>query len=76
MPPNEWRSWVLAGIALTSYIVGGLSLMAGLVMIGFLGAQDIFGWGEARSIGYLFFLVGACLSIFGVLIMRVMRNRY
>ncbi len=76
MAPNEWRRWALAAIALTAYIAGGLALMAGLVMIGFLGSQDIWGWGEARSVGYLFFLVGACLSIFGVLIMRVMRNRF
>jgi hypothetical protein len=76
MAQNEWRRWLLAAIALTAYIGGGISLMAGLIMIGFLGSQDIWGWGEARSIGYLFFLVGACLSIFGVLVMRIMRNRF
>lgn len=76
MVPNEWRRWVLAAVALTTYIIGGLALMAGLVMIGFLGSKNLWGLGEARSIGYLFFLVGACLSIFGVLIMRIMRNRF
>lgn len=76
MVPNEWRRWSLAAIALTTYIVGGLALMGGLVMIGFMGSRDIWGMGEARSIGYLFFLVGACLSVLGVLIMRIMRNRY
>lgn len=76
MVPNEWRRWSLAAIALTTYIVGGLALMGGLVMIGFMGSRDIWGMGEARSIGYLFFLVGACLSVLGVLIMRIMRNRF
>ena len=67
--------WLAAGFALTVYIVGGLSVMAGLVLIGILGTQDLWGWGEARSIGYLFFAVGIILSVLGVLIMRIMRNR-
>jgi hypothetical protein len=49
--------------------------MAGLVMIGMLGAQDLWGWGEARGIGYMAFGVGIVLSIMGVMIMRFMRNR-
>ena len=49
--------------------------MAGLVMIGVLGAQDLWGWGEARGIGYMAFGVGIVLSVLGVLIMRIMRNR-
>lgn len=76
MESKAWRGWVLAAFALSIFVAGGLSVMAGLVMIGFLGPQDIWGWGEARTVGYLFFLVGACLSVLGVLIMRIMRNRY
>ena len=76
MESKAWRGWVLAAFALSVFVVGGLSVMAGLVMIGFLGSQDIWGWGEARTVGYLFFLVGACLSVLGVLVMRIMRNRY
>ena len=64
-----------AGFALTVYIVGGLSVMVGLGFIGMLGSQDLWGWGEASSIGYLLFFVGIILSILGVLIMRIMRNR-
>jgi len=37
--------------------------------------KDLFGWGEGRSIGYLSLCVGLCLSILGVLLMRVFRNR-
>ena len=70
------RSGLLAaGFALTVYIVGGLSVMIGLGFIGMLGYQDLWGWGEARSIGYLLFAVGIILSILGVLVMRIMRNR-
>ncbi len=70
------RSGILAaGFALTVYIVGGLSVMIGLGFIGMLGSQDLWGWGEARSIGYLLFFVGIILSVLGVLVMRIMRNR-
>jgi hypothetical protein len=57
------------------YLVGGLLIMAGLIMIGILGDQDLWGWGEARGIGYMAFAVGILLSITGVLVMRIMRNR-
>jgi hypothetical protein len=72
---SGWKSWIWAGLALSLYVFGGLLIMAGLVMIGILGAQDLWGWGEARSIGYMAFGIGIFLSVMGVLIMRIMRNR-
>ncbi len=72
---SGWRSWIWAGLALLLYVFGGLLIMAGLVMIGVLGAQDLWGWGEARSIGYMAFGIGIVTSVMGVLIMRIMRNR-
>lgn len=72
---QKWRGWVFAGIALTMYLVGGVLVMAGLVMIGFMGSQDIWGWGEARGLGYMAFALGIILSVVGVLVMRIMRNR-
>jgi hypothetical protein len=72
---SGWKSWIWAGMALSLYVFGGLLIMAGLVMIGVLGAQDLWGWGEARSIGYMAFGIGIFLSVMGVLIMRIMRNR-
>ena len=71
---SKWSGWVLAGFALTFYVVGGLLIMAGLIMIGVLGSQDLWGWGEARGIGYMAFGVGIVLSVLGVLVMRIMRN--
>jgi len=71
----DWSGWVWAGMALSLYVVGGLLIMAGLVMIGILGTQDLWGWGEARGLGYMAFGVGIVTSILGVLIMRIMRNR-
>jgi len=72
---QKWRGWVLAGVALTMYVTGGVLIMAGLVMIGIMGGQDLWGWGEARGIGYMAFAIGIILSVFGVLLMRIMRNR-
>ena len=68
-------NFMAAGFALAVYIIGGLAVMTGLGLIGILGAEDLWGWGEARSIGYLVFAVGLIMSILGVLIMRIMRNR-
>ena len=75
MTVKKWRGLVFAGMALSVYLAGGISVMIGLVLIGIVGAQDLWGWGRADSIGYLFFGVGLCLTILGVLVMRVMRNR-
>lgn len=72
---KKQRAWILAGIALLLYIVGGLAVMAGLVMIGILGSQDLWGLGEAKGLGYMAFGLGIIFSILGVLIMRIMRNR-
>ncbi|MDH3997954.1 MAG: hypothetical protein OET90_03845 [Desulfuromonadales bacterium] len=71
----KWRGWVLPGTALVIYVVGGLMVMTGLVMIGILGSQDLWGWGEARGLGYLVFGVGIIFSILGVLMVRIIRNR-
>ncbi len=72
---NDWKGWAWAGLALSLYVAGGVLIMGGLIMIGVLGAQDLWGWGEARGMGYMAFGLGIVLSILGVLIMRIMRNR-
>lgn len=71
----KWSGWLLAGCALTFYVVGGILIMAGLIMIGLMGGQDLWGWGEARGMGYMAFGIGIVLSVLGVLVMRIMRNR-
>lgn len=72
---QSWSDWLWAGLALSMYVVGGLLIMGGMILIGVLGVQDLWGWGEARGIGYMAFGVGIVLSVCGVLIMRIMRNR-
>ena len=65
----------LALIAFALYIIGGIGTFGGLALILFMKNKDLLGWGEGRSIGYLFLCVGLCLSIMGVILMRVFRNR-
>ena len=72
---SGWKGWACAGVALSFYVVGGLLIMGGLIMIGVLGTQDLWGLGEARGLGYMAFAIGIFLSVLGVLVMRIMRNR-
>lgn len=65
----------LAVIAFAVYIIGGLGTFGGLALIFLMKNKDLLGWGDGRSIGYLFLCVGLCLSILGVLLMRIFRNR-
>jgi len=65
----------LAVIAFALYVIGGVGTFGGLALIILMKNKDLWGWGEGRAIGYLFFCVGLCLSIIGVLLMRIFRNR-
>lgn len=65
----------LAVIAFAVYIIGGIGTFGGLALIFFMKNKDLWGWGEGRSIGYLCLCVGLCLSILGVIFMRIFRNR-
>jgi len=65
----------LALVAFAIYIIGGIGTFGGLALIFFMKNKDLMGWGEGRSIGYLFLCVGLCLSIMGVILMRLFRNR-
>lgn len=65
----------LAVIAFALYIIGGIGTFGGIALILLMKNRDLWGWGEGRPIGYLFLCVGLSLSIIGVLLMRLFRNR-
>ena len=66
---------VLAIVAFSVYIIGGIGCFGGVALILLMKGRDLWGWGDGRTIGYLFFFVGISLSILGVLLMRIFRNR-
>jgi len=61
--------------AFVLYILGGCGIFSGIGLIVLMEGRNLFGWGDARSLGYLFSCVGGCLSISGVLMLRLIRNR-
>jgi hypothetical protein len=65
----------LAIIAFAVYIIGGIGTFGGLGLIAFMKGRNLWGWGDGRSIGILALCVGLCLSVLGVLLMRIFRNR-
>lgn len=69
------KTLVISVAAIAIYIIGGLGTFVGAAFILLLKGRDLCGWGEARTIGYLLICVGLCLTILGVLIMRILRNR-
>ena len=61
--------------ALIVYIFGGAGIFGGIWLIVFRRGIDVMGLGHGHSIGYLLLSTGTALSIFGVILMRVFRNR-
>jgi hypothetical protein len=69
------RGDTLAIAAIVIYLVGGASTFLGIALAAFMKGRDLLGLGDGRSIGWLFLCVGVSLSILGVLLMRIVRNR-
>jgi len=65
----------LAITAFSVYIIGGIDCLGGVALIFMMKGRDLWGWGDGRTIGYLFLCVGMSLSVLGVLFMRIFRNR-
>jgi hypothetical protein len=70
------RKGIALGVtALVVYIIGGIAAFGGMGMVVFMKGKDLWGWGDGRSIGFLFLCTGLCISVLGVLLMRIFRNR-
>lgn len=72
---KDKRGFTLGICAMLIYIIGGIGTFGGIGMIALLRGHNLWGWGDGRAIGYLFLCVGLSLSILGVLLMRILRNR-
>lgn len=62
-------------IGLILNILGGASTLWGVYLIAFKSGVEMFGWGDAKTFGYLFFCVGLCCVFAGVLLARYARSR-
>ncbi|HLO26671.1 MAG TPA: hypothetical protein VK187_11190 [Geobacteraceae bacterium] len=65
----------LAIVALAIYVLGGVSMFGGLGLVFLMKGRDLLGLGDGRSIGWVFLCGGLCMSMLGVLLMRIFRNR-
>ena len=65
----------LAIVALAIYVLGGVSMFGGLGLVFLMKGHDLLGLGDGRSIGWVFLCGGLCMSMLGVLLMRIFRNR-
>jgi hypothetical protein len=73
--PKKTPDLYLSIMAFALYITGGFGIFGGIALVIFMRGQDLFGWGDAKTIGYLLMCVGASFSIMGVLFIRLVRNR-
>ncbi len=69
------KDLILSVLAIGVYIIGGIATFAGIGLVLFMKGKDLWGWGEGHTFGYLLVCVGLILSILGVLVMRILRNR-
>ncbi len=63
-------------VALALYLLGGLLTFSGAGLILLMKGKDFWGLGDGHTIGYLSVCVGLVLTILGVLVMRILRNRF
>lgn len=68
-------SLILSIVAFALYIIGGLGIFSGLFMVLILKSRVILGLGTAETLGYLALCLGGALSVAGVLMLRIVRNR-
>lgn len=70
------KELLLSILAMGVYIVGGIGTLLGMGLILLMKGKDLWGLGEGHTLGYLLVAVGLVLTILGVFIMRILRNRY
>jgi len=61
-------------LALVMNLLGGASTLFGVYLIVVQEGAQMFGWGEARTFGYLFFCVGLCCVCAGLVLAKYVRK--
>jgi len=69
------KQLLLAVFALVIYLLGGIGTFVGVALIILMKGKDLWHLGQAHSIGYLLVCVGLILTLLGVFVMRILRNR-
>ncbi|MBN2645705.1 MAG: hypothetical protein JXR59_09565 [Desulfuromonadaceae bacterium] len=70
----QW-SMSVGVLALVFNLLGGVSALFGIYLVSFKAGVEMFGWGDARTFGYLFLCVGLCFVFAGILIASALRQR-
>jgi hypothetical protein len=73
MKKNTGYALIYASLAF--YILGGLGIFSGVALMVLMKGKSYGDWGRMDSFGYVLLFAGLSLSIFGVLLMRIIRNR-
>lgn len=61
-------------LGLVLNLLGGISALFGVYLIVVKAGVDMFGWGDARTFGYLFFCVGLCGVCAGLVLSNYARK--
>jgi ABC-type antimicrobial peptide transport system permease subunit len=61
-------------LALVANLIGGVSTLFGVYLIVVKAGVQMFGWGDARTFGYLFFCVGLCCVCAGLVLAKYVRK--
>ncbi len=61
-------------LGLVLNVLGGISALAGVYLITAKAGVEMFGWGDARTFGYLFFCVGLCCVCAGLVLAKYARK--
>ena len=67
--------YALIYAALVLYILGGISIFSGVALMVLMKGKSYGDWGRIDSFGYVLLFAGLSLTILGVFLMRIIRNR-
>jgi uncharacterized membrane protein len=67
--------YALIYASLALYILGGIGIFSGVALMVLMKGKSYGAWGRMDSFGYVLLFSGLSLTILGVLLMRIIRNR-